>query len=80
MNIILRNLSKAELTLFDDLAHKAGLSRDKYMTEVLQNHLRGDDLLKKNRAFFNDEVSKIIDVIKENNKVIEQAYDFLEKE
>lgn len=79
MNLIIRNLSDVESQKLDELAKTEGLSKDKYITEVLRNHLKGDDLLKTNRNFFENEVAKVIEVIKDNNRVINRAYDYMER-
>ncbi|MQW24019.1 MULTISPECIES: hypothetical protein [unclassified Lactococcus] len=79
MELKIRNLTEVESQKLDELAKKEGLSKDKYITEVLRNHLKGDDLLKANHDFFENEVAKVIEVIKDNNKVINRAYDYMER-
>ena len=79
MYVKTRHLSAKEIQELDTLAQKNNMSREQFVTELLQHFLTQTMSLEEHQKFFHQEVEEVLFVLEKNNQLFQKVVDLLEK-
>jgi len=76
---VIRGMTSKEVKELDMIAQEKGLSREKFVTEVLRQFLANTLYLEEHKIFFEKEVAQVIQVLEKNNEIFTKVSGVLEE-